>query len=65
MDSGHREKYHLLNHKWGLGYRETVDKGYKGHIRPISVSFLIRASGKECHSQAGLTRAHRKRGHMA
>ena len=60
MDSGHRVKSLLPNHKWGLGYRETV-KGYGGHIRPIS--FLIRTSGKECHSQAGLTRAQEKRNH--
>ena len=42
MDSGHREKYHLLNHKWGLGYRETVDKGYEGTLdRPQSLFLFV------------------------
>ena len=41
MDSGHREKYHLQNHKWGLGYRETVDTGYEGTLDRSQSLFLF------------------------
>ena len=43
-----------LSSSWSLGRKRVKAKG--GYHGPISVSFLIRTTGKEYHIQAGSTR---------